>query len=71
MRYRSHKLQRRYGRSGGAPGETRYWAYLVGFKGPIPIWATSLEKAYKAAGATAYAYRTTVSIVTLSKEGGS
>jgi hypothetical protein len=46
----------------GKPGQHRYLAKLARM-GRIPIWADSLEKAQRAAGAHAYAYRTTVESV--------
>jgi len=41
------------------PGDHRYWVKLARM-GRIPIWASSLEKAQRAAGAHANAYRTEV-----------
>lgn len=69
MKRRGRALQRRYGRSSGQHGETRYWAHLAGFKGPIPIWAPTLMRAYAKAGTTAAAYGTSVTVVTIGEHG--
>jgi hypothetical protein len=67
---RCHRAIRRRRAHAGGPYETRYWAYLVGFSKPIPIWASTLTEAYAKAGAAAIASGVKVAVVTLTEQGG-
>jgi hypothetical protein len=67
---RRRAIRRRRAYAGG-PRQTRYWAHLVGFSKPIPIWASTLTEAYGKAGAAAIASGVKVTLVTLTERGGS
>jgi hypothetical protein len=67
---RRRQIRRRRAHAAG-PRETRYWAHLVGFSKPIPIWASTLTEAYGKAGAAAIASGEKLAVVTLTERGGS
>src|SRR5208337_4137254 len=66
---RRRQIRRRRAHAGRP--ETRYWAHLVGFSKPIPIWASTLTEAYGKAGAAAIASGEKLVVVTLTERGGS